>query len=68
MKLNGLDTLALWLVLVGGINWGLIGIFKYNLVYELFGNDFSRWVYGVVGVAAAYIVLMWLAKATEGKK
>jgi len=33
-----LDTIALILVVIGGINWGLIGFFQFNLVGSLFGN------------------------------
>ena len=34
-KLNAFDWLALVLVIVGGLNWGLVGIFKFDLVYTL---------------------------------
>lgn len=67
MKMSATDNVALWLVLIGGINWGLIGFFEYNLVYELFGVDVSRWVYALVGLAAGYMVLMWLMKMSEKK-
>ena len=56
------DLLPLALVLVGGLNWGLVAIAKFDLVAWLFGLDFgetnaaSRIVYGLVGLAAAYQV------------
>ena len=55
-----LDVLAATLVLVGGLNWGLVAIAKFDLVAWIFGMDFgetnaaSRIVYGLVGLAAVY--------------
>jgi uncharacterized membrane protein YuzA (DUF378 family) len=55
-----LDILAAVLVIVGGLNWGLIAIAEFDLVAALVGLDFgetnaiSRIVYGLVGLAAAY--------------
>lgn len=59
-KLNGLDWLALVLVIVGGLNWGLIGLFKFDLVATIFGNmsALSRIVYVLVGIAAVYIAVV----------
>lgn len=60
------DLLPLALVLVGGLNWGLVAIAKFDLVAWVFGLDFgetnaaSRIVYGLVGLAAVY-GLHWLA-------
>ncbi|HEX9026133.1 MAG TPA: DUF378 domain-containing protein [Clostridium sp.] len=51
-----LDTIALILVVIGGINWGLIGFFQFNLVGSLFGNVsmMTRIIYSLVGVASIY--------------
>ena len=55
-----LDVLAAALVLVGGLNWGLVALAEFDLVAWLFGMDFgetnaaSRVVYGLVGLAAVY--------------
>lgn len=56
--MNSLDWSALVLVLIGGINWGLIGIFKFDLVAALFGemSVLSRIIYTLVGVAALYLI------------
>lgn len=53
---------ALALVIVGGINWGLVGFFDYNLVGSLFGEGSvaSRVVYALVGVSALYVTIMKL--------
>ncbi|MFL5927704.1 MAG: DUF378 domain-containing protein [Gaiellaceae bacterium] len=55
-----LDVLAAGLVLVGGVNWGLVAVAKFDLVAWIFGMEFgetnaaSRVVYGLVGLAAVY--------------
>ena len=55
-----LDILAAVLVIVGGLNWGLVAIGEFDLVAALVGLDFgetnalSRIVYGLVGLAAVY--------------
>ena len=54
-----MDRLALLLSIVGGLNWGLIGIFQFDLVAWLFGGQdgvVSRIVYTVVGLAALWCV------------
>lgn len=58
-----LNIVALILVIVGGLNWGLVGALNYDLVAALFGamSNMSRIVYILVGVAALYSVLI-LAK------
>lgn len=52
-----MDTLALILVIIGALNWGLIGFFQYDLVAAIFGGQssaISRIVYGLVGLAGLY--------------
>lgn len=58
MKMNTLDYVAWVLVLIGGLNWGLVGAFKYNLVNSLFGTGsaLARIVYVLVGLAALYLI------------
>jgi uncharacterized protein len=58
-----LDTLALVLTIVGGLNWGLIGLFRFDLVAAIFGgmefgetNLASRIVYVAVGLSAVYLL------------
>lgn len=54
------NVIALVLILIGGLNWGLVGFFDYNLVDALFGegSTLSRVVYAVVGVAALYKIIV----------
>jgi uncharacterized protein len=55
---NTVDLLALILIIVGGLNWGLIGLFNFDLVAALFGDmsALSRIVYMLVGLAAIYAI------------
>ena len=53
-----IQRIALILVIVGAINWGLIGIFNFDLVAWLFGTMtlLSRIVYGLVGISALWAI------------
>ncbi len=59
-KLGGLDWLALILVIVGGLNWGLVSLLNFNLVDTLFGamSTLSQIVYGLVGLSAIYVLVI----------
>ena len=59
-KLSGLDWLALILIIVGGLNWGLVAAFDFDLVATLFGDMsmLSRIVYGLVGLSAIYTLVI----------
>ncbi|WP_068554489.1 DUF378 domain-containing protein [Thermotalea metallivorans] len=54
-----MDRLALLLVIIGALNWGLIGLFQFDLVAALLGGQasvLSRIVYSLVGLAGAYSI------------
>ena len=60
-----MDTLALILSIVGSLNWGLIGLFQFDLVAWLFGGQdgvFSRIVYGLVGLAGLWGITLLFRK------
>lgn len=59
MKPNALDWIAWILVIVGGLNWGLIGLFSFNLVNFLFGSIelLERAIYTIVGLSALYGII-----------
>ncbi len=61
MKNKLLDCTALTLVIVGAINWGLIGFFKFDLVAFLFGSMsiLSRIVYALVGICGLYLLTFY---------
>lgn len=52
------NAIVLTLIIVGGLNWGLVGLFDFNLVDTLFGTASSSWltriIYILVGVSAIY--------------
>lgn len=55
--MNALDKLAYVLVVVGGLNWGLVGLFEYDLVSELLPSGLARTVFAVVGLAAVWMLV-----------
>lgn len=59
-KLNAIDWIALALLVIGGLNWLLVGLFKFDLVATLFGGTtgiVSRIVYILVGLSAIYVAV-----------
>lgn len=58
-NLNVLDWVALALVVVGGLNWGLVGMLEFDLVATIFGDMsiLSRVVYTLVGLSAVYVAI-----------
>lgn len=62
--MNIIDKIALLLIIIGGLNWGSVGLFSYDFVAGLFGQMslFSRIIYDLVGLAAVYAALALLAK------
>ena len=58
MGTKWLDYTSLTLVIIGAVNWGLIGFFKFDLVAFLFGNMswISRIIYALVGIAGLYML------------
>lgn len=58
-----LDTIVAILLVIGGLNWGLVGFFSFDLVKTILGDMtlLSRVVYILVGVSAIYQALQWKA-------
>ena len=60
------DWLALIILVLGGLNWGLIGFFSFDLVRAIFGDMsvLSRILYALVGISAIYMAIdsFYLAK------
>lgn len=61
---NALDWIAWILVIIGGLNWGLVGVFNFNLVDAIFGSVqvIADIIYILVGIAALYLIVMVAAK------
>ena len=56
-----MDTLALILVIIGALNWGLVGFFRFDLVAWLFGGQaavVSRIIYALVGLAGLWCITL----------
>ena len=56
-----LHAIVLTLVIIGGINWGLVGLFNYNLVDSIFGtmSIVSRVIYTLVGIAGIWAITFY---------
>ena len=61
LTMRGLDYTALTIVIIGAVNWGLIGFFSFDLVAFIFGNMswISRIVYGLVGICGLYLISLY---------
>ncbi|MGM9563847.1 MAG: DUF378 domain-containing protein [Faecousia sp.] len=62
-----MDTLALILSIIGSLNWGLVGIFKFDLVAWIFGGQtatVSRIIYTLVGLAGLWCISLLFRRHT----
>jgi uncharacterized membrane protein YuzA (DUF378 family) len=65
MQVKTLDVMAAALLVVGGLNWGLVAVAEFDLVATLVGLEFgetnalSRTIYGLVGLSAIYEIVQW---------
>lgn len=68
--MRGINIIALVLIIIGGLNWGLVGFFDYNFVDGLLGADSmgARLVYAVIGIAALYKLAVAVGSRTMAKK
>ena len=59
-QLTIFDWVAIVLVIVGAINWGLVGLFNFDLVASIFGSMsiISRIIYDLVGLAGLYLIFV----------
>jgi hypothetical protein len=65
---HNLELIAMVLLVIGGLNWGLYGLFNLDVISAIFGemSALSRIIYVVVGLAAVYRVVQWLnAKSSK---
>ena len=63
-----MDTIALILSIIGSLNWGLVGLFKFDLVAWIFGGQdaaLSRIVYGLVGLAGLWCITLLFRKGNK---
>jgi uncharacterized membrane protein YuzA (DUF378 family) len=67
--MNALNIVTLVLVIVGALNWGLVGLFQFDLVAALFGGQqaaLARVVYALVGVAGLFKIVMLMRASSRG--
>ena len=65
-----IDKIALILTIIGGLNWGLIGIFQFDLVAWIFGGQdaiISRIIYTVIALAAIWCISILFVSREEAK-
>jgi len=64
-----LNILTLLLIIVGGVNWGLVGAFEFDLVAALFGrgSGLTRLVYILVGLSALYQLIPFSRALSVGE-
>ena len=63
MRMNTIEWVFFVLVVVGGLNWGLIGLFDFNLVAEIFtSKDLQRVIYALVGIATVALLVSVLSR------
>lgn len=66
-----MDTLALILSIIGSVNWGLVGIFQFDLVAWIFGGQdavVSRIIYTVIGLAGLWCISLLFRRKFIGKR
>ena len=66
-----MDRIALILAIIGGLNWGRIGLFRFDIVAWLFGGQtatVSRVVYTLVGLAALWCVTLLFREREENSE
>ena len=65
--MKALDIIALVLVIIGAINWGLIGIFGFNLVASIFGemSIITRIIYVLVGISGLWSIRFFTRVGTD---
>ena len=58
-KLSGITWVAIALVVIGALNWGLVGLFNFNVVDAIFGtlSPLSRIIYVLVALAGLYLIV-----------
>jgi len=67
--MRAINLVTLLLVIVGGLNWGLVGLFDFNLVSAIFGDmsALSRIVYVLVGISAVWQIIPLVRGFSDGE-
>lgn len=61
------DVIAVIVLVIGGLNWGLIGLFEWNFIASVFGytSVLTRTIYAAAGIAAVYKIVTWARKESR---
>ena len=67
---NPIDLISLVLVIIGGLNWGLVGLMNYDIIASIFGagSAIARVIYVLVGLAALYMIYFAVKDTTRVSK
>lgn len=68
--MRAINIITLFLVIIGGLNWGLVGLFEFDLVAALFGGQDSapaRIVYVLVGISAVWQLIPLMRSFSRGE-
>ncbi len=66
VNMTKMDQLVMSALIIGGICWGLWGIFEFNLIYYIFGREWVvRLAYFIFGAAAIYTAVVWKSKGAR---
>lgn len=66
--MSTLRKIALALVIIGAINWGLVGLFRFDLVATIFGAGLSRLIFVLVGLSGLICLSYFFDRETVDKK
>lgn len=69
MKMSTMDMVIWVLVVIGALNWGLVGAFDFNLVSAIFGDgSLTRTIYVIVGLAAVWSLVTMFSKSGNNQQ
>lgn len=70
MKMSTMDMVVWALLVIGGLNWGLVGAFDFNLVASIFGegSTLEMIVYIIVGLAAVWSLVSMFTKSSSNQQ
>ncbi|NBQ52668.1 MAG: DUF378 domain-containing protein [Proteobacteria bacterium] len=60
-----INLIAIVLLIIGGLNWGLIGLFDFDLIGVVFHEVLSRIIFVLVGLAALWRIALWLKQKSK---
>ena len=62
---NAIDAIANALLIIGGLNWGSIGLLDFDPIDTIFGDSIAQAIFVIVGIAAIYKLGVWVVSKTN---